>query len=273
MVAVDLSSAPASFDADANGVRPGEGMGGLAKGLAIIEAFASNASLSVADAARHSATSRAAARRCLLTLVALGYVELVGQRFQPLAKLRQLGQFSDPRKRLAAIAQPHLDAARERLGESVSLAVLEGDHSLFIARAEARHIVSIGVKVGARLPVYCSATGRVLLSGLPRQARAAILARDAFAGRTAHTRTKTACILAAVKDAGTAGFSLNDQELEIGMRSLAVPVLDAEGTVTAALSVSTSTARTKVAELQRRFVPVLHTTADAISATLELYAA
>ena len=273
MVAADLSSGPLPLDADAHCVRASEGMGGLAKGLAIIEAFASNASLSVADAARHSATSRAAARRCLLTLVALGYVELVGQRFQPLAKLRQLGQFADPRKRLAAIAQPHLKAARERLQESVSLAVLEGDHSLFIARAEARHIVSIGVKIGASLPVYCSATGRVLLSGLSKQTCADILARFPLERRTAHTRVRMADVLAAVKNAGTAGFSLNDQELEIGMRSLAVPIYDVESNVIASLSVSTSTARTKVVELQRRFVPVLRTTADAIRAAVQQYTA
>jgi DNA-binding IclR family transcriptional regulator len=140
--------------------RKAEGMGGLAKGLAIVEAFSAHSVMSVADAARAAGATRASARRCLLTLTELGYLEHSGREFRPLTRLRRLGGLASRRDQLALLAQPLLSHARDELAESVSLAVLDNDTALFIARAEAEHIVSTGVRVGARLPVYCSATGR-----------------------------------------------------------------------------------------------------------------
>jgi IclR family pca regulon transcriptional regulator len=128
-------------------------MGGLAKGLAIIEAFAIHGVLSVSDAARASGTTRAAARRCLITLTRLGYVDHSGREFRPLPRLRSLGGTITKRDQIARLAEPILARARDELAESVSLAVLDNDTALFIARAEAEHIVSTGVRVGAHLPV------------------------------------------------------------------------------------------------------------------------
>ena len=246
-------------------------MAGLAKGLAIIEAFGRHSSLSIAEAARCSSSSRAAARRCLLTLKSLGYVELIGQRYTPSAKLNGLGRTDDPRQVLAALAQPYLESARDRLDESVSLAVLDDDGSLFIARAEADHIVSIGVRIGAILPAYCSATGRVLLGVHDREAIGRIIGRGPFAKRTARTRTATSEIVAAITQARRSGFSLNDQELEIGMRSLAVPVQGADGRVVAAVSVSTASVRSKLPELERECLPTLIATAKSIGAALQAH--
>jgi hypothetical protein len=130
--------------------RKPEGMGGLAKGLAIVEAFSAHPVMSVADAARVSGATRASARRCLMTLTELGYVEHSGREFRPLTRLRRLGGVASRRDQLAQLAQPFLARARDKLAESVSLAVLDDDGSLFIARAEAEHIVSTGVRVGAR---------------------------------------------------------------------------------------------------------------------------
>src|SRR3569833_1591179 len=99
--------------AEAQVERKPEGMAGLAKGLAIIEAFSMHSTMSVADAARAANTTRATARRCLLTLVELGYVELSGRDFRPLEQLRRLGAASSERDRLARVAQPLLERARE----------------------------------------------------------------------------------------------------------------------------------------------------------------
>src|SRR5260370_36676094 len=98
-----------------------EGMGGLAKGLAIVEAFATHGVMSIADAARASGATRAAARRCLITLAELGYVERFGREFRPLARLRRLGDATTKRDQLARLAQPLLARARDELTESVSL--------------------------------------------------------------------------------------------------------------------------------------------------------
>jgi IclR family pca regulon transcriptional regulator len=238
-------------------VRAAEGMGGLAKGLAVIEAFSRVGVLNVADAARAADATRAAARRCLLTLADLGYVERIGREFRPLPRLRNLGRGSDLRARLAEESGPVLAKARDALNESVSLAVLDGDDVLFIARAEAQHIVSTGVRVGAHLPAYCSATGRVLLAARTDADLRVLLGRKPFPARTPHTLTSPAAVFREIRAVEAAGYAISDEELEIGMRSLAVPVRDGQGAIIAALSVSAFAARVSRDDLRTRFRTVL----------------
>jgi len=245
--------------------RPAEGMGGLAKGLAIIEAFAHRPVQSVADAARASGATRASARRCLLTLVELGYVERVGREFQPRERLLNLGRGASQTERLAELSQPLLALARDELNESISLAILQGNFTLFIARAEAAHIVSTGVRVGAHLPVYCSATGRVFLAEVSDAQVLRALGPGPFPQRSPRTVTDPHEILAKVKEVRADGFAICDEELALGMRSLALPVRDGDGKVLAALSVSAFSARVRVGDLRRRFVPVLRQTSEAIT--------
>ncbi len=245
-----------------------EAMAGLAKGLAIIEAFSVMSTMTVADAARASGTTRAAARRCLLTLVDLDYLEHSGREFRPLAKLRRLGGNASGRDRLVHVAQPLLERARDELAESVSLAVLDDDQSLFIARAEAEHIVSTGVRVGAYLPLYCSATGRVLLGGHADADILERLRRRPLPARTPHTLTKPPQVLAAIRTAEQNGYALSDEELELGIRALAVPVVGADDAIIAAVSVSASSARVKVGDLRKRMLPLLLHCAEQISRSL-----
>ena len=247
-----------------------EGMAGLAKGLAIIEAFAINSVMTVADAARASGATRAAARRCLLTLVELNYLELSGREFRPLPKLRRLGETASRRDQLVHIAQPLLERARDELGESVSLAVLEDDQSLFIARAEAAHIVSTGVRVGANLPLYCSATGRVLLGGHADADILQKLRRRPIVARTPKGLTNLPDILAAIKTAAQNGFAISDEELELGIRSMAVPVRGANHELVAAVSVSAASVRVKVSDLRKRLLPSLLNCAGRISRSLDM---
>ena len=232
-----------------------EGMAGLAKGLAIIEAFAVHDVMSVADAARASGATRAAARRCLLTLNELGYVERSGREFRPLERLRRLGGTMTKRDRLARLAQPLLVRARDELKESVSLAVLEGETTFFIARAEAEHIVSTGVRIGAHLPAYCSATGRVLPDVLER------LGRKPLPARTPRTLTKPNEIVAEIRSVREKGYAISDEELEVGLRSLAVPVARSTGEIIAAVSVSASSARVRAIDLSKHFFPILQSCA------------
>jgi IclR family transcriptional regulator, pca regulon regulatory protein len=245
--------------------RKHEGMGGLAKGLAIVEAFSAHSVMSVADAARAAGATRASARRCLITLTELGYLEHSGREFRPLTRLRRLGGLASRRDQLALLAQPLLARARDELAESISLAVLDNDTSLFIARAEAEHIVSTGVRVGARLPVYCSATGRVLLSQFPDKEILARIGRKPLARRTPHTLTTASELLTEIRSVRERSYAVSDEELELGLRALAVPVMGANDEIIAAVSVSAASARVRSTDLRRRFVPVLQSCAKLLA--------
>jgi IclR family pca regulon transcriptional regulator len=218
----------------------------------------------VSDAARSSNITRAAARRCLITLTELGYVEQSGREFRPLPRLRRLGGATTPRDRIARLAEPLLKRARDELAESVSLAVLDDDRPLFIARAEAEHILSTGVRVGAHLPAYCSATGRVLLSQFSDAEIMQRIGRKPFPARTPHTITKLAPLLAEIQAVRKRSFAISDEELELGMRALAVPVTGDRNEIIAAISVSAASARVRAADLRNHFLPVLQSCAKAL---------
>ncbi len=233
-----------------------ETMLGLAKGLAIIEAFGAKPELTIAEAAAASSATRAAARRCLLTLVELGYVELHGKSFRSLPRLSRLGSVSDAFS-LPRAAQPILERLRDAVQESISLAVLEGDEVLFVARAEAIRIVSTGMRLGAMLPAAITASGRVLLSSLPDGELAKKLSATAVTRRTPKTVVSISGLRKVIGKARTRGYAMNDEELELGLRALAVPVIDRAGKTVAAISVSTSAARVTAAYMVREFLPLL----------------
>jgi IclR family pca regulon transcriptional regulator len=246
-----------------------EGMGGLAKGLAIIEAFSPHRTrLTVSEAAQSSATSRASARRCLLTLTELGYLEFDGKYFRPQPRLLALSAAYSGTRSLPQIAQPFLKAARDELHESISLAVLDRDAALFVARAEAERLVTTGISIGTRVDLYCSATGRVLLTPWTDERLSAYLDRAGIEARTRHSLVKKTALREAVRNARAQGYAFTDQELEIGLRSIAVPVLDSRGQVVAAMSASASSARISLQPMIKGFVPVLRANADALGRAL-----
>jgi IclR family pca regulon transcriptional regulator len=219
-------------------------MGGLAKGLAVLELFGPECkAVTITEAAEATDVSRAAARRCLLTLSELGYLAHDGRRFHPTPRLLRLGRAYTDAASLPQLAQPYLAETRDRLGESISLAVLHGDEAMFVARAEATRIVTTGVRVGVSLPAYLSATGHVLLSGLDDAQLDAYLAGIEPRPRTPRTPVDVDEIRARVLRVRETGIAHTDEELELGLRSLAVPVMDARGQVRAAMSVSAAAAR------------------------------
>lgn len=249
--------------------RAKEGMAGLAKGLAIIEAFgASTTRMTVSDAAHLADLSRPAARRCLLTLVDLGYLAHDGKFFTPLPRMLRLGSAYLSTSSLTQIAQPLLAHARDELQESVSLAVSDEGYSVFIARAEAVRIVSTGVKLGGRLPAYCSATGRVLLSGLKEDDVRRHLESVPMKRLTDRTLANTTAVLKAVKLAAENGYAISNEELEIGMSAMAVPVRNRSGEIEAAVSVSVFSGRVSVATLEEKFLPVLKAVAARLQRAL-----
>jgi IclR family transcriptional regulator, pca regulon regulatory protein len=245
-----------------------EVMGGLAKGLAIIEAFAVQPVLTIADAAKASGATRAAARRCLLTLRDCGYVEFDGKFFRPSQRLSALGGSVSSVRSLPQVAQPILENVRDALDEAVSLAVLEGDEVLFVARAEASRIVSTGVRIGAHLPAYISATGRVLLAALPDDDVKARLGRAKYERRTPKTLVGSRAVSKAVLAARREGYALGDEEIELGLRAIAVSVRDRSGRTLAAMSVSASSARVSAARMIEEFLPVVRRNANVIGKIL-----
>lgn len=246
-----------------------EGMGGLAKGLAIIEAFSPQRTrLTVAEAAQASATSRASARRCLLTLTELGYLEFDGKYFRPQPRLLALSAAYSGTRALPQIAQPFLKATRDELGESISLAVLDRDAALFVARSEAERLVTTGISIGTRIDLYCSATGRVLLAAWDEASVLGYLDRAKIKARTKYSLVKQTALREAVRNASRQGYATTDQELEIGLRSIAVPVIDSRGATVGAMSASASTARISLQQMIKGFVPVLRTNADALGRAL-----
>jgi IclR family pca regulon transcriptional regulator len=246
-----------------------EGMAGFAKGLAVIEAFdGAGGRMTLSDAAKSAGISRAAARRCLLTLLELGYVEHDGRYFRPLPRILRLGTSYLAAAPLPKRAQPILAAARDQLQESVSLAVFEGESATFVARAEAVRIVSIGVRVGARLPLYCSSTGRVLLAALSDDEVRAHLATARLIPRTSKTIVDPVALLEVVRAARINGYAITDEELEFGMRAMAVPVRDAAGKTIAAMSVSVSSHRVTVEQMLTDILPPLRDHAYSLERSL-----
>ena len=246
-----------------------EGMGGLAKGLAIIEAFSPHRTrLTVSEAAKASGTSRASARRCLLTLAELGYLEFDGKYFRPQPRLLALSAAYSGSRSLPQIAQPFLKAARDGLHESISLAVLDRDTALFVARAEAERLVTTGISIGTRIDLYCSATGRVLLATWTDERLSAYLDRTRVEARTKYSLVKKAALREAVRAAKSVGYATTDQELEVGLRSIAVPVMSSRGTIVGAMSASASSARVSMSQMVKIFVPVLKGNAESLGRAL-----
>jgi IclR family pca regulon transcriptional regulator len=235
-----------------------ETMGGLAKGLAILEIFGAGAiQLTVADAARGSGTTRAAARRCLLTLSELGYLVQDGRYFTPLPKLRRLASAGSDHDALARIAQPILDHLRDRTQEAVSLAIRDGRDCWFIARSEPERIVQTGIRLGARVAAWSTAAGRLLLGALTDDQIAAYLDNVERTARTSRSIIAPDALFTLIARVRATGVSYSDEELELGMRAMAVPVVVSAQTV-AAISMSTLTLRLSIKDMERDCRPLLN---------------
>lgn len=233
-------------------------MHGLAKGLAVIETFsAERPRQSIADVAAASGLDRATARRCLLTLAHLGHADYDGKFFTLTPRVLRLGTACLAAMPLPQLVQPLLDRLSDRLGESSSVCVLDGDEIVYIARAAQKKVMSISLMAGSRLPAYCTSMGRVLLAALPPDEARARLSAMQRPTRTAHTLTRVDAIMAALARVRDEGYALNDQEIEIGLRSIAVPVLNARGATVAAMNVGVPATQADAQELARLYLPAM----------------
>ena len=238
-------------------------MTSLARGLAVIRAFTEKSpNLTIADIAKIAGLPRAAARRCLLTLMQLGYVGTDGRSFFLKPKILALGYSFLSSAPLATILDPLIEQVSGAIQESSSAAVMDDDEVVYIARAATKRIMSVGLNVGSRLPAYCTSMGRVLLAHMTPAELDAYLGRVELRPFTERTITNRDALKRELERVRERGFALVDQELELGLRSVAVPVRTASGTVVAAINASTQAARVTCPEMEAQFLPPLLRAAD-----------
>jgi len=246
-------------------------MASLARGLAVIQAFTQQRRhLTIAQLSQRTAIPRAAVRRCLYTLSMLGYVGSEdGRTYALRPRILALGHAYLSSTPLVYAVQPLLDQITSLLHESSSLAVLEGDEILYIARSSTTtRLLSIDLGIGSRLPAYCTSMGRVLLAGLSDAEIDLYLSRVKLVKLTTRTVSTADELKVALNAIRRDGYAVVDQELEIGLRSIAVPVSDRDGRSVAAINIGTQSSRVSVAEMESKFLPPLRAAAHELGLLL-----
>ncbi|WP_197089237.1 IclR family transcriptional regulator C-terminal domain-containing protein [Puniceibacterium sp. IMCC21224] len=232
-------------------------MTGLAKGLLVIETFtADTPRQSISQVAAASGLDRATARRCLLTLAQLAYADYDGKFFTLTPRIMRLGTACLATMPLPRIVQPWLDRSSEELGESLSVSILDGDEIVYVARAAQHKVMSISLTPGSRLPAYCTSMGRVLLAALPDSAITAALSHP-LAARTPNTITTADALFAELQIVREQGYAVIDQEVEPGLVSIAVPLLDTHSRIVAALNIGLSSQRAQADRLASLYLEKL----------------
>ena len=241
----------------------------LERGLAVLLAFDEHRPRpTLAELAAATGYSRPAVRRILLTLGRLGYVDNHGARWSLTPRVLSIGQHYTASHGIADTAQPHLAALAEKTAESASLAVLDGDEVVYVARVAIRRIMSINVSPGTRVAAHATSMGRVLLAWQSRERVERYLAGTGLTPLTAHTVTDPDTFRAALARVRLQGWSMVSEELEVGLISVSAPVRDHTGAVVAALASSTSTGRSTPGHLEKNTVPLVLEAADAIGTDL-----
>ena len=237
----------------------------LARGLAVIRAFdADHDALTLSEVAERTGITRAATRRFLHTLETLGYVRSRGRLFSLTPHVLELGFSYLSALSLPEIVQPHLERLSQLTGESVSAAVLDGDHIVYVARVPTRRIMSVGITIGTRFPAHATSMGRVLLADQP-----ILEIADDLTSPATGAPVDPDALRRALADVAAAGYSVVDGELEDGVRSVAAPVHGRDGRAVAAINVSTARALVSREKLDEQIRPALLAVTRAIDEELK----
>jgi IclR family transcriptional regulator, pca regulon regulatory protein len=235
----------------------------LARGLKIIQTFdADSRAMTLADIARRVELPRATARRALVTLTALGFVETDGRLFRLTPRILKLAAAYLGSNAVSTILQPACDRIARQIGEACSAAVLDGNDVVMIAHAAPQRLIAAGAGAGFRLPAFCTALGRVLLAPLPDERLDAFLKALRPAAATAHTMTDKGALRRAILDVRKNGYAFADQEAEPGFRSIAVPVQRYDATTVAAINIGTHVEGASVDRMHQEFLPILRAAAQ-----------
>jgi len=237
---------------------PTDFVASLAKGLRVIEAFnAGSPRLSITDVARDSGLDRATARRCLLTLHKVGYADYDGKYFSLAPRALRLGLSALGSMPLPQIVQPWLDQLSEVIEQSCSVSILEGNEIVYIARAAQRRVISIGLMPGSRLPVHCTSMGRALLAAMPENQARSILENLDLSPRTPNSLADIDSLMVEIARVREQGFALVNQEVELGLISISVPILNGRGDTVAALNTGFAAIAVGVEDAVRDYLPKL----------------
>lgn len=252
-------------------LKPGDRdyVGALASGLEVLQAFdGEHPRMTLSEVATRTDMDRAKARRFLLTLHALGFVKRIGRQFELTPRVLQLGYAYQASNQYRAVIQQYLEDITAELGESSSLAVLDGDDVVYVVRSAARHrLMAITLSVGTRLPAAYTSMGRVLLAQLSKEELTAFLERVRLERFTDSSVTDKDALRNAIDQAREQGYSIVDQELDSGLRSVAVPVFAGNGELLGAINISTNAARVDMETLMKVYLPRLQEAAEAVKKT------
>ncbi|WP_445158658.1 IclR family transcriptional regulator domain-containing protein [Halomonas sp. E14] len=242
----------------------------LASGLEVIQAFdEAHPRMTLSEVATRTGMNRAKARRFLLTLHALGYMRKQGRDFELAPKVLQLGYAYLSANNYRSVIQQMLEEITAEIGESASLGVLEGDEVIYVARSAASHrLLAITLSVGSRLPAAHTSLGRVLLAQLPEPELERFLERTRLERFTEHTVVDKAELRRRIVEVRQQGYAIVDQELDPGLRSLAVPAFDANGKLLGGINISTNAARVDYPTLLQRYLPLLQEKARQVRLTV-----
>ena len=243
----------------------------FARGLAVLRSFGAEApTQTLSAAAARSGMTRAGARRILLTLQQLGYVESEGRLFRLTPRVMELGFAYLSSQPVWHLAQPVMEELVQDIHESSSAAVLDGTDIVYVLRVPANKIMTISLGVGSRLPAYCTSMGRVLLAELPTPERRARLARSPLVARTGRTITDIDQLLDVLEQVRRDGHALVHGELEEGLVSMAAPIVNRAGRVVAAINVSAQDQRMPPDDMRKRLLPRLLESAASINTLMRM---
>ncbi len=245
-------------------------MTSLARGLIVIQAFTQQSpQMTISQLSIKTGLSRAAVRRCLYTLTKLGFAGAEdGSRYSLRPRMLTLSHTYTTSNTLSSAAQPILERMSAALRESFSVATLDGEDIVYIARTQVNRVMAVDLHIGSRLPAYCTSMGRVLLAYLPAEQLEQYLAKVVLTPHTTRTITSVEKLRLALRNVRRNGYALVDQEYEVGLRSLAVPVYSASGRVVATVNLSGNAPRLSVLEMQSRYLTPLRNAASELSVFL-----
>lgn len=243
----------------------------FARGLEVIRAFTrSKPKMTLSEIARTTGMTRATVRRFLLTLVREGYAETDGKYFSLKPKVLELGYAALSSLSFLDVVQPIMIRLSDKLKESCFAAVLDGQDVVYIARANPpNRFVSIDLGVGSRAPAHCVSTGRVLVAALPEEQQLEYLEKATLTKFTPHTVTSKVKLRSLIEDARVKGWSTCDQELEIGLRSISVPIRNKSNQVIAALNIACPSSRITPEDMHTKILLELQSASQAITASLQ----
>ncbi len=245
--------------------KPDEFIQSFANGLRLICAYNSeHARMTLSEVAARCDMTRAMARRLLWTLEKLGYVENSGRLFYLKPKILELGYAYLSSQRLLTVAQPLLERLALRVQESCSMSVLDGPDIMYVLRIPTKRIMKVNLGVGTRLPAWPTSMGRILLGSLTEPELDIYLEQTTPQALTAHTVTDKAQLKQIIQSCSSQGWAIVNQELELGLCSVAVPLRNPQGKIIAAINIGTPSTETAIENFKSQYLSELQQTATEI---------